>query len=86
MTEVITRQISLEYSGQRLDAVLAQLFPEYSRSRLQQWIREGNVLLDGRNVKPRVVLRGDEQLEMRIEEESAAVEDRPQRAGNLWGG
>ena len=34
--------------GQRLDQALAELVPDYSRSRLQQWIRDGQVTLDER--------------------------------------
>ena len=34
--------------GQRLDQALAELVPDYSRSRLQQWIRGGQVTLDDR--------------------------------------
>ena len=48
--------------GQRLDLVLAQLLPQYSRSRLQRWIDEGRVTLDGRQPKRRSVLLGGEQL------------------------
>jgi len=32
-----------EFNGRRLDVVLAQLLPQYSRSRLQQWIDQGYV-------------------------------------------
>jgi 23S rRNA pseudouridine1911/1915/1917 synthase len=34
-------------AGRRLDAVLADLFPEYSRSRLSAWIKTGDVSVDG---------------------------------------
>ena len=34
--------------GRRLDQTLAELVSEYSRSRLQQWIRAGYVTLDER--------------------------------------
>lgn len=42
-------QITLpaECAGLRLDAVLARLFPEHSRSRLQGWIKQGLVLVEG---------------------------------------
>lgn len=33
--------------GDRLDAVLARVWPQYSRSRLQGWLREGRVSVDG---------------------------------------
>lgn len=39
-----------ELANQRLDILLASLFPEYSRARLQAWIREGFVKADGKTV------------------------------------
>ncbi len=35
-------------TGKRLDAVLAELFTDYSRTRLKDWVLEGHVLLDGK--------------------------------------
>ncbi|RBK88033.1 RNA pseudouridine synthase, partial [Xanthomonas oryzae pv. oryzae] len=32
-------------AGRRFDAVLAELFPEFSRSRLSEWIKSGDALL-----------------------------------------
>jgi 23S rRNA pseudouridine1911/1915/1917 synthase len=37
----------------RLDQVAAQLFPDYSRSRLQTWIKTGQLLVDGKQLRPR---------------------------------
>jgi 23S rRNA pseudouridine1911/1915/1917 synthase len=42
-----------ELAGERLDKVLAKVFPEFSRSRLQGWIEEGRVLVDGASAKVR---------------------------------
>lgn len=42
-----------ELAGDRLDKVLAKLFPEFSRSRLQGWIEEGRVQVDGASAKVR---------------------------------
>jgi 23S rRNA pseudouridine1911/1915/1917 synthase len=39
--------------GDRLDQVAARLFPDYSRSRLQAWIRQGQLLVDGKQCRPR---------------------------------
>ncbi|MDQ1092296.1 23S rRNA pseudouridine1911/1915/1917 synthase [Xanthomonas sacchari] len=47
-------------AGRRFDAVLAELFPEYSRSRLAEWIKSGDALLDGAPARPRDPLRGGE--------------------------
>lgn len=51
-------------AGRRLDQVLAELFPEYSRSRLQQWVREGRARVDGRIVRPKEKLQGIETIEL----------------------
>ncbi|MEE4190497.1 MAG: 23S rRNA pseudouridine(1911/1915/1917) synthase RluD [Halieaceae bacterium] len=45
--------VTEEQHGKRLDQVAAELFPEFSRSRLQAWIRSGELLIDGAAVKPR---------------------------------
>ncbi len=36
-----------DMTGLRLDQALAKLLPEYSRSRLQQWVRDGGVSVNG---------------------------------------
>ncbi|MDH5833054.1 23S rRNA pseudouridine(1911/1915/1917) synthase RluD [Luteimonas kalidii] len=62
-------------AGRRFDAVLAELFPEFSRSRLAGWIRDGDALLDGRPVRPRDPVRGGEhvRLSARLEVETRAL-------------
>ncbi len=47
-------------AGRRFDAVLAELFPEFSRSRLSEWIKSGAALLDGVPARPRDPVRGGE--------------------------
>jgi 23S rRNA pseudouridine1911/1915/1917 synthase len=44
----LTAQIPEQLLGMRLDQIAAQLFPQYSRSRLQQWIKSGELRADGR--------------------------------------
>ncbi len=57
-----TRTIPIEYAGQRLDQALAQLFPEYSRSRLKAWLLEGAIAVDGERPRPRDPVQGGEQV------------------------
>lgn len=45
--------ISVELHGMRLDQAAAALFPEFSRARLQSWIKRGSLTLDGAAVRPR---------------------------------
>jgi hypothetical protein len=44
--------VPAECAGWRLDATLAKLFPEHSRSRLQGWLKEGLIRLDGARSSP----------------------------------
>jgi 23S rRNA pseudouridine1911/1915/1917 synthase len=69
--------VGVELAGKRLDQALAQLFPDYSRSRLQQWVKAGLVTLDGVTCRPRDKVLGGEwvALEARLEDQ---VECRPQ--------
>jgi 23S rRNA pseudouridine1911/1915/1917 synthase len=46
-------QVPAEMDGSRLDQVAAQLFPDYSRSRLQSWIKRGELTVDGAVLRPR---------------------------------
>ena len=46
-------RVPAEDDGERLDQVAARLFPDYSRSRLQTWIRSGELRVDGSAVRPR---------------------------------
>lgn len=51
--------------GQRLDQVLADLFPEYSRSKLKSWILDGNVTInDEVNTTPRHKMAMDETVKV----------------------
>lgn len=48
MTKDILLQAKVpeEMAGMRLDLALAQLFPQHSRSRLQDWLKQGSVLVN----------------------------------------
>ncbi len=64
----MSEQIQLEATvpdsmfGMRLDQAVAQLFPDYSRSRIQGWIKEGELTVDGQVIRPRDKLTGGEQI------------------------
>ena len=48
--------------GLRLDQALARLFPQYSRNRLQAWLRAGHITLNGAAAEPRHAVAGGERL------------------------
>lgn len=62
-----TLSVPADLAGRRLDQVLAQLLPDYSRTRIKEWIEAGNVAVDGRRLKPKDKVLGGEQVEVRAE-------------------
>ncbi len=73
--------ITETHAGRRLDAVLAELWPDYSRSRLAEWIKAGQVRVDGRQVKPRHALTGGETVTLETVMEARADSPRPEPIG-----
>jgi 23S rRNA pseudouridine1911/1915/1917 synthase len=55
----------------RLDAALAQLFPEHSRSRLQAWMKEGRVSVDGAGADAKRKVFGGEVVQVAVEAPAA---------------
>ncbi|MDF2867483.1 MAG: pseudouridine synthase [Gammaproteobacteria bacterium] len=49
-------------AGQRLDQALAHLLPEYSRSRIQQWLEQQMILVNGQPAKSRAKVLGNEKI------------------------
>jgi len=66
--ETLTATIPHSALGDRLDIAIVPLFSEYSRSRIQQWIKDGNVKVDGEVwTKPKQTVLGGEQVELIVE-------------------
>jgi len=59
-------EVPAALSGSRLDAGLARLLPEHSRSRLRLWIEQGRARIDGRVCRPRDLLLGGEHIALDI--------------------
>lgn len=53
--------------GLRFDQIAAQLFPEFSRGKLKQWITSGALTVDGKQAKPRQKLYADSRLSLEAE-------------------
>ena len=60
LTEIVTS----ETAGMRLDQALALMFPDYSRSRLQSWIKAGHVVVNGKALRQRDLVVGGETIEI----------------------
>jgi 23S rRNA pseudouridine1911/1915/1917 synthase len=82
VTDRIRRQhcVDASHSGLRLDQVAADVFAEFSRARLQTWIREGALTVDGSKARPAQRLVGGECLaldaapEVEVEVKAQAIE------------
>ena len=67
---------SAECAGLRLDQALAKLMPLHSRSRLQAWLREGRIRIDGApESEPTRKIWGGERIEVEVKEDPRAVLD-----------
>jgi len=70
-------QIPDSAAGRRVDQALAELFPEFSRSRLTAWLKAGDITLDGKVPRPRDAVRGGERVEVNATLEPA-TDSRPE--------
>jgi len=65
--------VAADQAGARLDQALASLFPDYSRSRLQAWTREGRVSVNGAQRRPRDRVELGDHLQLRAVAEEQVV-------------
>ncbi|MEO0318854.1 MAG: hypothetical protein RL404_2531 [Pseudomonadota bacterium] len=58
----MTLRLGEDSRGQRLDKALSGLLPQFSRARLQQWIDDGLVTVDGKPARGKAIMLGDEAI------------------------
>ncbi len=68
-SEKLTLTVPEELAGLRLDQALARMFPEYSRSRLKEWLLAGAITVDGGPKRPRDAVAGGESIELEPQSE-----------------
>ena len=67
----LTATLIVEKASERLDQAMARTFPEYSRSRLQQWIKAGYVRINAQQVlDKRLKVRGGESVRVQAQMQS----------------
>ncbi|MDX5363222.1 MAG: 23S rRNA pseudouridine(1911/1915/1917) synthase RluD [Pseudazoarcus pumilus] len=71
-------EIPASCAGLRLDRALAQLYPEHSRTRLQTWLKDGHVLLDGAPRDAKYKVWGGERLSIDEPEPEVVLAERPE--------
>src|SRR5690348_2681644 len=57
--------IPAEFAGMRLDLALARLLPDWSRARLQTWILENQISVDGKKAVAKQKVWGGEQIHVK---------------------
>jgi len=65
-TDVFDAAIPDEWAGERVDQALAKLFPDYSRSRLQTWLKDGQILVNGEIKRAKDKVLGGEQVHLEV--------------------
>ncbi len=65
-------RLPAEQAGRGLDQALAELYPQFSRSRIKAWIEAGRVRVDGVVVRPREPVVGGERVRIEAEEQVEA--------------
>jgi len=66
---ILTAEVPIELAGMRLDQVLVELFPDYSRNKLQTWIKSGRVTVNAQQIKAKDRLEGAETIILDAEAE-----------------
>lgn len=76
--ETVELTVPLDLAGMRLDAALAKMLPDYSRSRLSAWIKDGAVAVDGQAASPKHKLIGGEQVRVDVQADAQQLAFTPE--------
>ena len=58
----LAAKLPVALAGRRMDQVLAKMFPQFSRNRLQAWLKSGHVLVDGVQARASAKAVGGEKI------------------------
>ena len=65
-SQILEETVPDDMGGLRLDQALAALFPDYSRARLQRWVKEGHVTVDDAKRRSKDVVQGGEKVVLTV--------------------
>lgn len=74
----ITLEIPDHLGGKRIDVALQQMLPDYSRSRLQTWIKEDLVLLNDESCTAKTKVWGGEQVVVKVQPDPESLAFEPE--------
>ena len=74
----ISKKLSSNHSGLRIDVLVAKEYPQYSRTHIKRWIEKGWLTLDGNVVRPSTKVKGNEIVKIKAEKEEL-TKDSPEK-------
>ena len=74
----ISKKLSSNHSGLRIDVLIAKEYPQYSRTHVKRWIEKGWLTLDGNTVRPSTKVKGNEIVKIKAEKEEL-TKDSPEK-------
>jgi len=74
----MSAEIPEEMAGMRLDQALAQIWTDYSRGRLQQWVKSGHILVNNLQWRSKDKVQGGEQIVLDAEIEALETRVEPE--------
>ena len=78
-TEPLRLTVPDSCGGRRIDQILAELLPQHSRNRLQAWVRDGLVTVDGvLDIEPKHKLMGGEKLLISEPVDATVLAEKPE--------
>jgi 23S rRNA pseudouridine1911/1915/1917 synthase len=75
----MTAAVPLTLGGMRLDQALVRIFPQYSRNRLQAWLKSGHITIDGRRLDANHAVTGGEAVALQPPRAADAAAPQAQR-------
>jgi len=78
MQEKLDQVIPDDLAGVRLDLALVELFPDFSRARLQHWVKNGQIRVNGETWRSKDKVAGGENVALQYEPENAVETFQPE--------
>ena len=65
-------------AGKRIDIALQELMSDYSRAKLQAWIKSGFVLLDSKKISSKDIVLGGERVSVEVQQDEKILQFEPE--------
>ena len=69
--EVLKIIIPTRMTGERLDSSMAEMLPDFSRSKISAWIKSGDAVINGKNFKPKDKVSGNEIIDLTLNQKQS---------------